>query len=581
MLLPLLGRAVRRLTCTALALAALAGPVHALPPRDELLRLVPPDAGFCFILQDLRGHARAFLESPFAGQLLDSPVGVAVRRAPETGKLLETANYLQARLQIDWARVRDDIVGDAVVLAFWPGPVDHPEEEQGLILLRAREPRALATLVDRLEEFLKQPGKAAASEQREYNGVAYAAWNDGKKVTYAYRRGPVLALTHQENLLRRVMDLDRQAPPDAEPSVTRQLRRLGAERALATLWVNPRSFEAGIEPRNSSTSSVEAAVRRTILAYWKALDGVVLSASVQKADLELSLALLLSEGRLPEPARTMLARGAQASELWAYFPPNAMFTVAGRIDSVGMTELLCQFLTDPVRKFARETVDRYVRNSLGQDVAAEVLPYLGPDWGFCVTAPGPDRKGWFPNVTGALRIQPNGRQPPLDRILFDTLNGLALLAVFAYNNAHPDQLALRTVMQGQVEVRYLTNEKSFPAGLQPAFALKGGYLVVGSSPAAVSLFRKATPTAGVPSSQPEVRLLRLSLTEVRRYLASQADVVTAFIAEKEQLSTEEAARRLNDLLGAIQLFDQVEIGQRCSPGQLALTLRVKTAQPMK
>ena len=34
-------------------------------PRDELLRLVPADVGFCLVLEDLRGHGKAFAESPF------------------------------------------------------------------------------------------------------------------------------------------------------------------------------------------------------------------------------------------------------------------------------------------------------------------------------------------------------------------------------------------------------------------------------------------------------------------------------------------------------------------------------------
>jgi hypothetical protein len=565
-------------------------PVRARPPRDELLRLVPENPGFCFVLQDLRGHAKAFLDSAFAEQFSQSPFGVVLRNAPETRKLFDTAKFFQDRLQIDLRQLRDDILGDAVVLAFWPAPPGKPEQEQGLILVRAHDAEALSKLVDRFRALFQETANRTAPEVRKHNGEVYCAWDDGKRVTFSYVHGEVLAVSHQENLVQQVIDLDRRASATGEPALTAKFRRLGADKALAALLVNPRAFEPEIDQKAAQAEGVEGAVRRTLLAYWKALDGLAVFASVQKADLDLGLAFLIRDEYLPEPARQLLARGARPSELWDYFPPNALLTVAGRIDVVGLTAIVCQFVPDPVRKVARDVVDRYIRNSLGRDVPAEVLPYLGPDWGFCVTVRGADRDGngtsrdakkWAPDVVGAVRIQPDGREPALDRTLFNTLNGLALMAVFAYNNVHADQLSLQSVMQGRVEVRYVSNDKGLPAGVQPAFALKDGYLVVASSPAALRLFQKAATGSSLTAAGSEVPWIRLSLDEVRRFLKSRSEALAALIAEKDQVSQEEATRRLNELLGAIQLFDRLEVSQRSAPGQLTLLLRIRTAQPMR
>src|SRR5207247_3290697 len=53
-------------------LVALAGRLGAAAPRDELLRFVPADVGFCLVLQDLRGPAADLLASPFVRQLRQS-----------------------------------------------------------------------------------------------------------------------------------------------------------------------------------------------------------------------------------------------------------------------------------------------------------------------------------------------------------------------------------------------------------------------------------------------------------------------------------------------------------------------------
>src|SRR5262249_14319477 len=172
---------------------------------------------------------------------------------------------------------------------------------------------------------------AANHEVRKHNDIAYAYWNEGKRNTFYYLRGPVLVLTHQEDLLRRVIDLDQQAPARADPAMIRQLKRLGVDRSLATFWINPRVFDAEVEQKATQAGGAEALVRKTILLYWKALEGVVLSASVQKAELELGLAFLVHEDRLPVAAQKLLFKAAKPSELWDRFPENALLTVAGRV----------------------------------------------------------------------------------------------------------------------------------------------------------------------------------------------------------------------------------------------------------
>ena len=80
-----------------LAVLALAfGPGGAFAgPAEPLFRYVPPDAAFCFVLQDLRTHIGAANSSPFAAWFAKSAVGGRLHDAPEVRKLLETADLVE------------------------------------------------------------------------------------------------------------------------------------------------------------------------------------------------------------------------------------------------------------------------------------------------------------------------------------------------------------------------------------------------------------------------------------------------------------------------------------------------------
>src|SRR5262249_38691552 len=56
-------------------------------PRDELLRLVPPDAGVCLVVNDLRGHWPKIRDAAWMKQLRESTLGKVLAAAPEMARL--------------------------------------------------------------------------------------------------------------------------------------------------------------------------------------------------------------------------------------------------------------------------------------------------------------------------------------------------------------------------------------------------------------------------------------------------------------------------------------------------------------
>jgi hypothetical protein len=540
-------------------------------PRDELLRLVPDDVAFCLVVQDLRGHARALGASPFAEAFRKSPFGAALKDSDEFKKLAGIDAELRKQVGLDAAGIADRLLGDVFVLAYRANPPGKTDQDQGLFLLRARDAGTLADFVERLNRVQKESGDLKAVEERSHSGATYFRREERKGDTFYYVHGPVLAYSSQEAMLRRAIERDRDKG-DAEPAVAKQLRQLGAERALAALWINPRAFDAEMAHNLEQAKGAEAVVQRAFLRYWKALDAAALTLALEK-DVRLTLTLRARTEDLPPAAKRLLAEAACPSEVWDRFPPDALFAVAGRIDPVALLETLGDFQTKEARDALSGALERAFGATSSKDFVREVLPALGPDWGLCLIAPAAAEKGPLPHGLLAVRLRPD---KGADEAVLSAVDFYARFAALSFRN-QGKAVAPRSLRQDRTEVRYLAGEGAFPPGVQPAYALKDGYLVFASSPEAVRRFGPASSS----KSSGEVPLLRLSARGLREYLAERREALVPLAAEKHGLSKEEAGRRLDGLVAGLRLLDRVEISQSSEAGRLSLTLRLQTAQPLK
>jgi hypothetical protein len=570
----------RKGSLSFLLLAALGLPVRGGTPRDELLRLVPEPVGFCLVLQDLRGHAANFLASPFVEQCHNAPLFAPVRKSKEVEKLRHFQARLKGKLGLEWAQFRDDVLGGAVVFAYRPGPPGRPEEEQGLILVRGQNARVLADLVERLNKVQREEGEVRNIEERTHKGITYYRREERKAPTYYYLHGPVLMLSSQEAILQQAIEREQAMSTDTEPVIASRLRELGADDALFAIWANPRAFDADVAAKAERAPADHAGIAKQFAVYWKALESVVLSLKVQQ-DLQVSLGIRARTQQLPAGARRFLAEAALPSEVWRRTPANALLAVGGRIDGAALFETLSGFLTPESRVALVAELNRNFGSLLGGDFIKEVLPALGPDWGWYLTAPSAQDKGWVPQAVFALRVVPNAATAPVDRTLISTLNFFAQIAVFGHNRQHPEQpLMFKTSVQDKHEVQSLSGERVFPSGVRPGYALWGGYLVLASSLEGLTRFTQAKPEPPPAASIP-VPLLRLSFKDWRAYLKERREPIVQFVADRNGLSREAAKGRIENLLAILQFFDHLELRQRSGPGQVIFTLSVETAQPLK
>ncbi|HBI46911.1 MAG TPA: hypothetical protein DDY78_29270 [Planctomycetales bacterium] len=557
---------------TFFVVALLAAPLQAASPRDELLRFVPDDVGFCFVMQDLRVHAAELSASPFIEQLRMSPAGAAFRATDEIKQLDKVDKYLHQALGVGWDQLRDDVFGDAVVFAYRPGPPGKPDQEQGLVLLRGRDGEVLSRLVEKINQTQKKDGALTDLQEVKYENTTYYRRVEPKQTNYYYLRGPVFLFTSQEDMLRRAIDLER-ATADAEPAFAKRLREVGADRAVLALWLNPRAFDASLEEKAAKAAAADAALQQKVLAYWKAVDGVAVWATLD-ADLRLSFAQRVRPEKLPTAVSRFLGAASRPSELWRRFPDDALLACGGRIDAGALFELF----QDAQPKDDKDPSAASV--AFGKDLVTEVLSHVGPDWGFCLTAPK-DGKDWLPQAFLAIRAEPGDETAPVDQALLSAVHTAALAGVLSYNHQHAaEPLRLKSFVSNKQAIHYVDDGRVLPPGVQPAYGLTNGWMAFASSPDVFRRFTESAPKRAADDGA-AFPLLRASLKGWRGYLTERREPLATALAEKNLLPVEEVRKRLDDLIGVLQFVDRLEIDCRTGPGLAVVTLTIQTARPLK
>jgi hypothetical protein len=542
-------------------------------PRDELLRLVPGDAGFCLVIQNLRTHADNIAHSPFAAQFRKSSIGIALADSPELKKIENVEQEIKKHLGVTADQLREDIYGDAIVFAYRPAPDGKPDGEEGVFLLRARDGDLLARLISRVNELQKTSGELKELTERKHEGVSYFLRAEPRGDHFYYLNGKVLAFTGNEAMLKRVIELDRRETREM-PALIRDMQRLGVQDAMLIWWVNPRAFDAQLKRKVADAKPAEVHSLKRMQLYWQALDGAAFTLTPTKTALELSVAFLGRDGEMPEPARKFFAGDNKPSELWSRFPSDALLTIAGKIDVPALAEFLGDFMPPDDRKKIRDAAERFIAApSGGLDLSKDFLPNLGPDWGICVVAPGEKDKAATPQVLAALRAKPGEQKKQVDHAVFDVLDRLAALAVIF----SPDPVKVETELHNKVEIKFLRGDKGAAVGVEPAFALKDGYLLLGTSPAAIKKFGTGVAIA---DSTAECPLVRISFRALRGYLKTRMDDIVTTLATKKDASPEETRRRLEGMIAFCNLFEHLELTRRAGPGVVALTLRLKTDQAL-
>ena len=537
--------------------------VHAAKPVTTLLRFVPEDSRFCVVVQNLRAHYQQLMKSPFMKKVEGSALKELLDELKRQVPLDELDQMLEQQFGLKLSQLRDDILGDAVVIAYRHPTKDR--KEQGLILLHARDAELLRKTYLR---FAKQ-----ASEQLSHGGNSYVRLGEGKDETYLHQSGSILLYCNNEEMLQEALD---HSQKKVFPLVKRFEPAL-QKKPLVCAWINPRSFDGDLRAVMKQAPGPIATVLKNFAPAWKQLHDVFCTLSLDE-NLELGLALKLNEKQLPKTVQTFLEKLTQPSDLWSRIPSNAIAAGAVKIDLVSLFGFLTQ-AQSPESKKGLEDLLNYGTGLFGKDLRTEVLPNLGPDCGFYITSPPRSSEGWIPSIVVAMRVSPGNKSAPIDQTLMTGLRIAATAGAVAYNSKNPlDPVRWKILKTEQGEAQYASCKKGRELGLVPTFGLTQGYLVLASSPEAWKEFALRKPTAVKSKETP---LFRLSIAELRRYIRKHQIAVTKFLAAQNETTARSIQEKLNGFMAILSLVESLDLRQTRENGLIHFQLRAQFAASLR
>jgi hypothetical protein len=552
----------------AIAAALVVASAASAAPRDDLLRLVPDDYTFCVVVQNLREYGKSKGDSSFFKGIADSPIIKGLQTTPEARKFQQAFEAILKDLRVTPEQFRDDLLGDALVFAYRKGPEGQEGREDGLILLHARDEKLLQRVVDRVIEAQTKAGEIKSAEPVGEGGSRYfrrVKAVENEPADFYAVHGHRLAFSGSEKLLLGVLPR-LTAEGGGEPPVARSMKRLGVNDSPVSVLINPRSFDGDVAAGARSGKGSEQAFLKQFAGYWKAVDGLAVFVNFRPA-IEIGLAVNARKAELPKSAAQFFTEAGKRSPLWDRIPDDALFAFAGRFHLESMAATFGAFLTEPDRKKVLDTIADATRPFLETEDYGALARGIGPDIGFWVTAPESASKTWCPRAVLAVKVGdgPDGREA--ERAALQGLDFLARLASLQQKG-----LRVHTTKQGTVEVRYLSHPTAFPPGFEPAFASKGGYIVLTDSPDSLSRF---DAPIGPPTDADEVPVLRISAASWRRYLKEHREQLLEYLAGVKGADPTDLGRQLDTLLPIFEGLDRLEVVQRAGPDRAAIVVRFR------
>ncbi|WP_165231236.1 hypothetical protein [Aquisphaera insulae] len=549
----------------------LAQDVPAARGSSKLLELIPPDSGLVLTVDDLRAQWQDLAATKIFDSLSKTQLVQGWLRSDKLQELQAFRGQVEQILQLTLEELRDDILGDALVLSLHlPPEATDPNLARGLVVLKAKAPEKLSRVIEAMNEGQRNNGEIAAVARRKHGDVEFSVRefpSGSGKLDEAYVSWPdgVFALSNSEALIREA--IDRKAGKSVgssskgdKPALDRfrEVDRRLPDRALVRAFLDARIVERLLRNAPRPESPGETALRKFIEAHDAA--GATLSVNARGLSIRVAESfdakkLAAIAGRLP---------GASKPARIGPLPEGSLAVAAFQVDFAGLYEVFRRAL--PAAELARvekiEAVGRGVL--LGHDVRTDVLPRIGPQ----VTLAAREPASW--DLAGKADPVLAGKSPlPLSvslelgsREVVDAIDNAiqTALAAVSLEPRNPGGKPWAAVSEASgIKVRTL-----FPT-IPAAYAADraGLRLVIGSSAEAVERVLAATASAGSATGRfhrlqsaefPSAHSFAcVDLAAVHAAIAAHGDAISARLATGTHPRQSAAAdlARIDEILGLL------------------------------
>lgn len=546
------------------ALALTMAPVQAERRVDDLLRLVPPDVLAVASVESLREHAARLETSRLAAHLQSLPTFRAWRESDDARRFEQARAEIEQVLGMRLQTLRDDILGDSVVLSLHPGRPDMPANVRGLVLVQPRDAAALERLVSSINDQSRKDKRFERIEPRHWHDAAYSVRlpqaGGEPSDAYAFLSTGVFAWANSEALLREVIDRHAASPPAEIPAwITTQRLHLPKD-ALASLQVRASVLADAIEATRTAEGRSNDPVDALARSAARSLESVGMAVRLQD-DVECHLLVHLDPDRLePSLRRLLQSPRAQTGEDWP-IPPSAFAVAAGSWNYAGMLDLILEAVPEDQRPDVSMIETALSGMALGLDVRKEIILNLGPATQFLAlqrSATGGATEGGGPGPhwpEGVFSVQLRGEA----RLAAALANALrTLFAVASLDEKTAPKNPKLDARQGSNEwtIHWSAGDAEVVVWVTPS------RLVIGSSEAAVGAVREnaAQPVSSVletlraKQANDAVFFLGIDHTGLARWIDGNREWLAAQSSADSGQAIDKSRRELENLVALLGLF---------------------------
>ncbi len=560
-------------------------------PIDQLLRLTPASSAVVVTLEDMRGQSERFTSSRLAAILRNLPIARAWHDSDRRKTMQQAKARVETVLSAPLEAIRDEVLGDAVVLAIQV-PRDESARGHALLLIKPRDRALLERVLAKLNEAQINSGELERVVDKTHAAVTYHARTypagSGRVGEWYVTTGEgVFALSDDESIVTALIDRaaahakkpgSAAAQPGDEPDSLADsprfqgLMRLFPGRAAARIVIDPRQverlFALTSAPRNTEEQHFVSLVQNGLAA----VDYAGAALFWDRETISLRMAETLRPARLPAWLKRWAAMKSAADEEDAP-PAGTIVSASINLDARALEEAL-RTLTPGDKTAALEHFEAVLSGLLlGQDLRGTILPALGPRLSLHLASPESIAGEKRPAAVLSLQVSPlatSGRPTAIDA--FENALG-TVLSLWALDEQHHGS-SLRLAHSDVKGARVTSLADSGPF----AFAVDRvhGRIVVGSSRLLVTRFLKATResesqtrfrrlcavSASASTSTNTTSHVFVDVQEAAKAIEANRDAIVALLARKQARSGEAVAADLSHVLEILREIDAlgVEVG---------------------
>jgi hypothetical protein len=531
-------------------------------PADPLFRLVPADAAALLAVEDLRLRSHEFFESPAAKALFQLPAFRAWISSGRFARFEAARQKIERALGEKAATLRDELLGDAVVLALRVPPGGRPEDASGLLLVRVRNRALLDRLIHGINDAEQRSGELISLTESAHAGVSY--WT---RQFRAASRKPAehftvlgdntFAWSNSRELIEGVIDRRAGGTPSlADFPRFQQVRGRLPGNAAASLFVAPRFLAQVLSASSRRAEPARDRAAELIGRYLGAMEYLG-AALVWREGLVVQTEEVLDPIRLDPWVRSWAARTGQIAPALRRAPPGALAMASVHVDWGAMLTAFRSLVPESEQPRIENLIVALDGILLGRDLGMEILPHLGPGALAYVEAPENDVNADTPQDHKLAKVVVIGHDnsPGLTAAVENALR--TYLAFYAADVQHArGRLTLESRDVGGRKVTSLAPATPL------AFAVDSDRITLGNSAAAVAraITQSANPTEGPLDQLRSARFPQagsfacVNLVRLHDYVLERRASLAARLADGNKRPIDDAQRDVDEALALMALF---------------------------